>query len=57
VAVDSKGNMYTGETVGGRRSQKFVPRGHVSADRLEIFRGSPVYDPLPWAGGSGRDDD
>ncbi len=57
MAVDSKGNMYTGETVGGRRSQKFVPRGHVSADRLEIFRGSPVYDPLPWAGGSGRDDD
>src|SRR2546427_435177 len=57
VAVDSKGNMYTGETVGGRRSQKFVPRGHVSADQLEIFRGSPVYDPLPWAGRSGRDAD
>lgn len=57
VALDSKGNMYTGETVGGRRSQKFVRRGHVSADQLEIFRGSPHYDPLPWATGSGRDDD
>jgi hypothetical protein len=24
VAVDSKGNLYLGETVGGRRVQKFV---------------------------------
>jgi sugar lactone lactonase YvrE len=24
VAVDSKGNLYTGETVGGRRVQRFV---------------------------------
>ena len=47
VARDSKGNLYTGETVGGRRSQKFVPRGHVPEGRLEMFRGSPHYDPLP----------
>ena len=25
VSVDSKGNIYTGETIGGRRIQKFVP--------------------------------
>jgi hypothetical protein len=25
VAVDSHGNLYTGETVDGRRAQKFVP--------------------------------
>ena len=25
VAVDSKGNLYTGETINGRRIQKFVP--------------------------------
>jgi len=50
VAVDSKGNMYTGETVGGRRSQKFVPRGFISTEHLETFRGSPHYDPLPGKG-------
>jgi hypothetical protein len=55
VAVDSRGNMYTGETVGGRRSQKFVRRGQVSPEGLEIFRGSPHYDPLPWAARSGDD--
>jgi len=27
VAADSKGNLYLGETVGGRRFQKFVKRG------------------------------
>ena len=27
IAVDSKGNLYLGETVGGRRFQKFVPKG------------------------------
>jgi hypothetical protein len=25
VAIDSKGNLYTGETINGRRIQKFVP--------------------------------
>jgi hypothetical protein len=27
VARDSKGNLYTGETINGRRIQKFVPTG------------------------------
>jgi DNA-binding beta-propeller fold protein YncE len=27
VAVDSKGNVYTGETLEGKRVQKFVPKG------------------------------
>jgi hypothetical protein len=25
VAIDSKGNLYTGETINGRRIQKFAP--------------------------------
>lgn len=38
VARDSKGNLYTGETINGRRVQKFVPvhcnegRGHGDDD-------------------------
>ncbi len=47
VARDSRGNLYTGETVGGRRSQKFVPRGTVPDNRLKTFLASPHYDPLP----------
>jgi len=27
VAIDSQGNLYVAETIGGRRSQKFVPSG------------------------------
>jgi hypothetical protein len=26
VAIDSKGNLYIGETLDGRRLQKFVPQ-------------------------------
>ncbi len=37
VAVDSKGNLYTGETVGGRRIQKFTPDGNVPQEDLRIF--------------------
>ncbi len=37
VAVDSKGNLYTGETVGGRRVQKFTPDGNVPQKDLRIF--------------------
>jgi sugar lactone lactonase YvrE len=48
VARDSRGNLYTGETVGGRRSQKFVPRGTVPDEKLGTFLGSPHYDPLAW---------
>jgi hypothetical protein len=58
VALDSKGNIYTGETVGGRRSQKFVPDGFVSARNLGTWRGSPHYDPLPSKkSGHGSDED
>jgi hypothetical protein len=27
VAVDSRGNVYTGETLEGKRVQKFLPKG------------------------------
>jgi hypothetical protein len=54
VAADSKGNLYTGETVGGRRVQKFTRKGSVSDKRLEVFTpaggaGPTVlhYDPTP----------
>lgn len=46
LAVDSKGNIYTGE-VTGRRIQKFVPMGFVPRDKLKTFLGRPHYDPLP----------
>jgi len=53
VAADSKGNLYTGETVGGRRIQKFVRRGHVFDNELDVFvpAGNPTellphYDPV-----------
>jgi len=57
VALDSKGNIYTGETVGGRRSQKFVPDGFVSAKHLGTWRGSPHYDPLPSKSSGNHSDD
>jgi hypothetical protein len=28
VSTDSRGNIYTGETIGGRRIQKFVREGN-----------------------------
>ena len=37
VTVDSKGDLYIGETVGGRRIQKFIRRGHVPDKKLEVF--------------------
>jgi NHL repeat len=53
VAADSKANLYTGETVGGRRIQKFVRRGHVFDNELDVFvpAGNPTellphYDPV-----------
>lgn len=45
MAVDSKGNIYTGE-VTGRRIQKFVPRGVVADDKLGRFLDRPHYEPL-----------
>ena len=37
VTADSKGNLYTGETVGGRRIQKFVSRGAARDSKLDVF--------------------
>ena len=45
MAVDSKGNIYTGE-VTGRRIQKFIPRGIVPDGRLGRFLDRPYYDPV-----------
>ena len=47
IAVDSRGNLYTSETVDGRRLQKFVPRGKVSPRRTDTYMGSPHYEPFP----------
>ena len=37
LAVDSKGTLYLGETVGGRRIQKFKEDGDVPEDKLDVF--------------------
>jgi hypothetical protein len=47
IALDSKGNLYTSETVDGRRLQKFVPRGKVSPQKTDTYMGSPHYEPFP----------
>jgi DNA-binding beta-propeller fold protein YncE len=47
IAVDSKGNLYTSETVDGRRLQKFVPKGALSTRKLDTYMGSPHYEPFP----------
>ena len=54
VAADSKGNLYTGETVNGRRVQRFQPKGNVPNKQLETFTPAggagpivPHYDPVP----------
>jgi sugar lactone lactonase YvrE len=47
IAVDSRGVLYTSETVDGRRLQKFVPRGFVPEGKLGGYLGSPRYDALP----------
>ena len=53
MAIDSKGNLYAGETIGGRRVQKFVRDGDVPDDRLQVVTpaGNPNlrllhYDPV-----------
>jgi hypothetical protein len=53
MAIDSKGNLYAGETIGGRRVQKFVRTGDVPNDKLEVVipAGNPNlrllhYDPV-----------
>jgi hypothetical protein len=50
VAVDSMNNMFIGETVGGRRVQKFVRVGELT-HATDTYKGSPHYDPrFPHAG-------
>jgi NHL repeat len=48
VSADSKGDLYVGETVGGRRIQKFLRRGHLLDKELDTFvpAGNPT-EPLP----------
>jgi hypothetical protein len=45
--MDSKGTLYTSETIDGRRLQKFTPQGFVPEERLKAYVGSPRYDALP----------
>jgi sugar lactone lactonase YvrE len=47
IATDSKGNLYTSETIDGRRLQKFTPDGFVPENRLDAYMGSPHYQPWP----------
>jgi DNA-binding beta-propeller fold protein YncE len=49
MAIDSKGNIYTGETIdGGRRVQKFTPQGKMQDDDFgDPLNGHPHYDPIP----------
>ena len=45
VAVDSKGIMFIGETIGGRRVQRFKPEGTVNDAKTDTYLGTPHYDP------------
>jgi DNA-binding beta-propeller fold protein YncE len=57
VAVDSRDNMFIGETIGGRRVQKFVRVGDL-AKATDMYKGSPHYDPrFPNASGGNNDND
>ena len=47
IAVDSKGNLYTSETIDGRRLQKFMPDGFVPSNALATYMGSSHYEPWP----------
>jgi DNA-binding beta-propeller fold protein YncE len=47
IATDSKGNLYTSETIDGRRLQKFVPSGFTPTDALQEYVGSPHYEAWP----------
>jgi DNA-binding beta-propeller fold protein YncE len=47
IATDSVGNLYTSETIDGRRLQKFTPDGFVPPNRLDSYMGSPHYEAWP----------
>jgi hypothetical protein len=62
VAVDSKGNLFTGETIGGRRVQRFTRAGDLDEAKTTAFRpaGYPdvtlrIYDARDPGGGEGGD--
>jgi len=69
IALDSRGNLFTGETINGRRIQKFVPAGDLDDANTKSFRPSGYpdvalrhydpRDPLRSSGDGhhGRDDD
>jgi len=43
MAIDSKGNLYAGETVGGRRVQRFLRKGDAPTDDLQVV--TPASNP------------
>jgi DNA-binding beta-propeller fold protein YncE len=47
IATDAKGNLYTSETIDGRRLQKFTPDGFVPLNRLDTYMASPHYEAWP----------
>ena len=70
-AIDSRGNLYLGETINGRRVQKFTPAGDLEDAKTTSFRPAgypdvtlrhysardPGTDGKGGGGGHGRDDD
>jgi hypothetical protein len=61
LAIDSKGALYAGETINGRRVQKFLPAGDLDSAKTTAFRpaGYPDvtlrhYDPRFPGGGGGE---
>jgi len=67
IAIDSRGNLYAGETINGRRVQKFRPAGDLEDAKTRSFRpaGYPdvtlrhysARDPGTGSGSSGKRDD
>ena len=64
IGLDSKGNLFTGETINGRRIQKFVPAGDLRDAKTTAFRPSGYpdvtlrhYDPRDQGGGNGDGQD
>jgi len=44
IALDSRGNLFTGETINGRRIQKFKPAGDLSDAKTTAYRPSGYPD-------------
>ena len=43
MAISSRGDLFVGETIGGRRVQKFVRQGDVPQDELKVV--TPAANP------------